>query len=354
MKKIITLFIVSFFALSGLIAQEQEDLAIVINKIAKDLEAKHSGANKIKIAILQFRTKDNKLTKFNDFIQDELYQAYKGSSRFEVIDQNAINDLIQSYGWTNDKARNFDHNENFGKFIFEQLGYVANAIIFGQIADNDETITLTAYLVPNGVNRNIMSVEKFKSTSFTDKLLGKPIRERKTEPQVIYVEKEVVVEKPVVVEKVVEKEVIVEKPVIVEKVIEKEVIVEKPVTVNKPSMSFKAKIGDYDFEITSVTFTGNKIVITLIAKNDIEDGYIYGIDSRFFDADGNEFNSGMGYNTLRDRKLMKGIPLKGVINFEDNKVSRVSEIQALEINVYKSFGSNMLGSIRFHNVPVTR
>ena len=81
------------------------------------MESKHSGANKIKVAILQFRTKDNKLTKFNDFIQDELSLAYKNSTRFEVIDQNAINDLIQSYGWTNDKARSFEHNEDFGKFI---------------------------------------------------------------------------------------------------------------------------------------------------------------------------------------------------------------------------------------------
>jgi hypothetical protein len=360
MNRIVTLLIVSVFFFSGLKAQEQEELTAVIQKIAQELETKHAGPNKIKIAILQFRTKDNKLTKFNEFIQDELFQAYRNSKRFEVIDQNAINDMIQSYGWTNDKARNFVHNENFGKYIFDQVGYVANAIIFGTIADNDETITLTTYLVPNGVNRNIMSVEKFNSSPFTDKLLGKPIRERKVEPKVVVVEKEVIVEKPVIVEKIVEKEVIVEKPVIVEKeviverVVEKEVIVEKPVVVTKPAVILKSKLGDYEFEITSVTFQGNKIVITIIARNNLEDGYIYGLDARFFDTEGNEFNSGIGYNTMRDRKLIKGVPLKAVINFEENKVARVTEMQALELNVYKAFGHDMLGTIRFHNVPVTR
>ncbi len=345
MKRLVIFFIVSLFAFNVSNAQEQDDLTLAIKNIAKDLESKHSGANKIKVAILQFRTKDNKLTKFNDFIQDELSLVYKNSIRFEVIDQNAINDLIQSYGWTNDKARSFEHNEDFGKFIFDQLGYVANALIYGQIADNEETITLTAYLIPNGINRNIVSIEKFKSSALTDKLLGKPVREDKVEPKVVYVEKEVIVEKPVIVEK----------EVIVEKVVEKEVIVERPVTVTKPvTTTFKSKIGDYNFEIVSVMFTGNKIAINIIVQNDVEDGYIYGMDARFFDPEGNEFNSGLSFNTLRDRKLIKGIPLRGVINFENKEVARVTEMQALEINVYKSFGSEMLGSMRFYDIPVTK
>ena len=66
---------------------------------------------------------------------------------------------------------------------------MANALIYGQIADNEETITLTAYLIPNGINRNIVSIEKFKSSALTDKLLGKPVREDKVEPKVVYVEK---------------------------------------------------------------------------------------------------------------------------------------------------------------------
>ncbi|HOG18893.1 MAG TPA: hypothetical protein PKW37_00425 [Salinivirgaceae bacterium] len=311
MKRIAIFFIVALFTFNISNAQEQDDLTLAIKKIAKDLENKHSGANKIKIAILQFRTKDNKLTKFNDFVQEELYSAYKNSARFEVIDQNAINDLIQSYGWTNDKARSFEHNEEFGKFIFEQLGYVANAIIYGQITDNDETITLTAYLVPNGINRNIVSVEKFNSSPFTDKLLGKSIRERNVDPKHAYVE--------------------------------------KPTTT-----ILKSKIGDYSLEVTSVALTGNKIAVNIIVQNSVEDGYIYGVDARFFDAEGNEFTSGISFNTLRDRKIIKDIPLKGVINFENKEVARVTEMQALEINVYKSFGSEMHGTAHFYNIPVTR
>jgi hypothetical protein len=137
--------------------------------------------------------------------------------------------------------------------------------------------------------------------------------------------------------------------------VEKEVIVERPVTVTKPvTTTFKSKIGDYNFEIVSVMFTGNKIAINIIVQNDVEDGYIYGVDARFFDPEGNEFNSGLSFNTLRDRKLIKGIPLRGVINFENKEVARVTEMQALEINVYKSFGSEMLGTMRFYDIPVTK
>lgn len=348
MKKTAILLIINLLITAGLIAQVQEDLTKIIEKMAAELESKHSGLTKVKVAILQFRTQDNKLTKFNDFMQNELYKAYKNSERFEIIDQNAINDLIQSYGWTNDKARNFKYNNDFGKYIFQELGFIANSMIFGKITDNDQTITISVNLIPNGINKNIYTVETLKSSPFTDNLLGKPTKEHDKQPNVVYVEKEVIIEKPVIVEKVVEKE------VIVEKVVEKEVIVEKPVASAKPAAVYKAGIGDYNFEIISAQFTGNKITIAMQVINEVSEGYIYAIDSRIIDLDGNEYTSGYSNNNLRDRKLMQGTPLKGIINFESSGVAKVFEIETLEINVYKSFGLEKHGTIRFNNIPIDR
>ncbi len=338
-------------------AQGEEELSKIVRQIATELEAKHSGLNKIKVAILEFRTTDNKLTKFNDYLQEELFLAYKNSQRFEIIDQNAINDLIRSFGWDANKARSFEYAESFNKYIFEQIGIVPNAIIYGTITDNDETITITAYIVPNSVkSTNLMSVQKFQSSEYTDKLLGKPVKERKkAEPQVIVVQKEVIVEKPVIVEK----EVVVEKPVIVEKqvVVEKPVVLEKEVEkpAEKPNPSYpilKGNVGNYQFEITSVSMAGNKIVITMIVRNLSEDGYIYALDARFFDNEGNEFTSATRQNTFRDRKMIQNIPLKGTITFEGSNMKKIRELSALEINLYESY-RKIMGTMLFHNVSVT-
>jgi hypothetical protein len=327
-------------------ATNDNEIKQCLAKIANELEAKHPGSNRIKVAILEFRTSENELTNFNQFIQDELNATYRNSKRFEVIDQNAINRLITTYGWDLNKGNSFHVYSELSELIFKTIGMVPNAFIYGQVNDNDQTITITGYLVPNGISStNIYSRQTITSSALTDKLLGKPIRktEPKPEPQVV------IVEKPVIVEK----EVVVEKPVY----IEKEVVVEKPVYIEKPqpqtsSQKFADRIGDLEFEMTEVKSMGDRIEITLVVVNSKIDDNIAYMEARFIDMDGNEFNSHSGQNTFRNRSLIEGVPIKGTITFNDANVQRTQNIAVIEIKVYGT-GNKHLGSLRFRNVPVT-
>ena len=75
-----------------------------IQKMAKELELKFPGRTKVKVALLQFRTSDNQLTKFNQYINDEITSIYKDSKRFELIDPNSVSRMVESFGWSLEKS----------------------------------------------------------------------------------------------------------------------------------------------------------------------------------------------------------------------------------------------------------
>jgi hypothetical protein len=336
------MLVLSYFGYATNNTEIKQSLA----KMANELEEKHPGSNRIKVAILEFRTSENELTNFNQFIQDELNANYRSSKRFEVIDQNAINRLITSYGWDLSKANSFQIYSELSEQIFKSIGIVPNAFIYGQVNDNDQNITITGYLVPNGISStNIYSRQSFASSALTDKLLGKPIRkpEPRPEPQVV------IVEKPVIVEK----EVVVEKPVY----IEKEVVVEKPVYIERPlpqtsTQKFADKIGDLEFEMTDIKSVGDRIEVTLVVVNNKNDDNITYMEARFIDMDGNEFNSHSGQNTFRNRSLIEGVSIKGTITFNETNVQRTANMAVIEIKVFGT-SNKQLGTLRFRNVMVT-
>lgn len=315
-----------------------------IQKLAAELEAKYPGYSKIKVAILQFRTSDNKLTRFNQFIQDELSLSYKNSKRFEVIDQYSVNRLTEAIGWDINKSNSYNIYNELSEQIFRNVGVVPDAFIYGQITDNYETIVLTGFLVPNGVKgSSVQSIIKFASSELTDQLLGKPVRVRpsaKPKVDTVVVYKEKIVEKPVVVEK----QVVVEKPVYVEK----QVIVEKPQAQEAApaSTGIKGKIGDLEVEILSAQNTGGKIVIMVNLLNDTEDMTLPTVTVRFFDTEGNEYHA--SDNTLTWAKLIAGVPAKKKIIFERGNLNSVKTIRVLEIEL------NQTGKIQLRNIPVTQ
>lgn len=148
-----------------------------IQKMATEFEAKYPGRIKVKIAILQFRTKDNQLTRFNQYLQDEFFSMYKNSPRFEVIDQVSVNRLLESSNWNLENSSSFEKYTELSEQLFRNVGVIPDAFIYGVIEDNIETITISGYIVPNGIMSNsIGSVIKFNSSEVTDQLLGKQVR----------------------------------------------------------------------------------------------------------------------------------------------------------------------------------
>lgn len=295
-------------------AQGDAELRAASGRMAQALAEKYPGYSRAKVAIMQFRTTDNRLTRFNEYLQDELARAWRGSKRIEVIDQNTMNDLARSFGWTPDKARSYAYNDGFSRFVFEQIGLIPNAIVYGLVADNGDAVTLTAYLLPDGdKSANIQAVERVAASEQTDRLLGKPARPRAAA-----------------------------------------VLAIDDKAVEQPGFeSFRATAGGYDFQLTSARLQGEKVNVTLAITNPQQDGYIYAISSRFFDTDGNEYTSAPSQNTLRDRNLLSGVPMKGTIGFGGAGIGKVSAIRALEITVKSSY-NDLIGVVRFDNVPLTK
>ncbi len=315
-----------------------------IKKIAQELESKYSGRGKIKVAVLEFRTSDNRITPFNHYIQDELSVFYQSSNRFEVIDQNAMNSVLKAFNWSLEMSNDFKQYSDLSEQIFRAIGIVPEVFIYGQISDRGDNISLTGYLVPNGLkSTNHYSTKVFASSATTDKLLGKPIRKTqpKPQPQVVVVEKEVVVEKPVYVEK--------------EVIVEKEVYVDRPTPqANKqPQGTFKGNVGNIEFEITQAKTFGDRIEVGLNVVNNVSDDRINYLEARFIDPDGNEFKAYYNHSTFRKRDLIEGITIKGTITFNEGNFQKIQNMAVLEITV---FGENnkQLGVLRFRNVPVTR
>lgn len=329
------------------IASGDDAIKQSVSKIAKELDAKYPGRTKLKVAILDFRTSDNELTPFSKFIQDELAMSFKGT-RIEIIDQNAINKVVDAYGWNLEMGNDYKHYTALSEQIFRAIGMVPEAFIYGQINDNGPTITLTGYILPSGLkSTNIYSTQIFESNEITDRLLGKPIRPPKPEPQVV------IVEKPVYIEK----EVIVEKPVY----IEKEVVVEKPIVIEKPTVhprdpraAFMGRAGGMDFELIEARMVGDRVEVEIEVVNLKMDDHLNYLECRFINPEGVEFKSNYTQNTFRNRDLIEAVAIRGTITFRGDNIQRTQSMSVIEISVYGAGSNNLLGTLRFRNVPVTR
>lgn len=323
------------FSISGY-ANSEDALKQSISKIAQELESKYPGRGKVKVAILQFRTSDNRLLPFNQYIQDELNFLYRSSNRFEVIDQNAINRITEAYEWSLEMSNDFKNYSDLSEQIFRAIGMVPEVFIYGQINDRGDNISLTGYLVPSGLkSTNIYSTLLFPSSEVTDKLLGKPIRKPQPKPQ--QQPQVVVVEKPVYIEK----EVVVEKPV----------YVERPTPPAQPQGKFTGKIGDMEFELVKANNFGDRIEVEMSVVNNKSDDKIYYVNSRFIDPNGTEFESPYMHSTLRNRDLIEGIQIKGTITFQRGSFQNVTSMAVIEIQVVGD-GNKQLGTLRFRGVPI--
>lgn len=350
-KLVFSLISILAFSITGF-ANNEDALKQSINKIAQELESKYPGRGKVKVAILQFRTSDNRLLPFNQYIQDELNFLYRSSNRFEVIDQNAMNRIAEAFKWSLEMSNDFMQYSNLSEQIFRTIGMVPEVFIYGQINDRGDNISLTGYLVPSGLkSTNIYSTQVFPSSEVTDKLLGKPIRRPQPKPQ--QQPQVVVVEKPVVVEK----QVIVEKPVYIEKevIVEKPVYIDKPATPAQPQGKFTGKIGDMEFELIKAKNFGDRVEVEMSVVNNVNDDDIHYMECRFIDPDGNEYNSSSGNNTFRRRKLIEAVPIRGTITFGGNNIQKTQNMAVIEISVWIPGGhGKFLGTLRFRNVPIEK
>ena len=236
------LLLVSILLINYTNAQESL-LSDHIKSLSNELEANYAGKKTIQVAVLDFRTSDNRITAFNTYLQNAFQSNYKGSVAFRLIDQNNINRLLSNSNWDLDQSNDFTTYASLREDIFSTLGVGADAFIYGQINDNDETITITAYLIPQGVKPSrTHATITFPSSEETDRLLGKPVKQRpKPRPQ-----RDTVV---VVRDRIVEREVRLVDTVVIEREVERPVVVREKIA--EPSDNV-INIHGYRFELNSI------------------------------------------------------------------------------------------------------
>lgn len=236
------LLLVSIFLIN--LANSQESLlSDHIKSLANELEDNYAAKKPIQVAVLDFRTSDNRITSFNTYLQNEFHKNYKSSGAFRLIDQNNLNRVLANNDWDLDKSNNYEMYATLREDIFKTLGVGADAFIYGQINDNNETITITAYLIPQGVKPSrTHATVTFPSNEETDRLLGKPIKRRpKPRPQ-----RDTVV---VVRDRIVEREVRLVDTVVIEREVERPVVVREKIA--DPSENV-INIHGYRFELNSI------------------------------------------------------------------------------------------------------
>ncbi len=324
MKKIFILLFISFTTFFATAQDVFLDQAIA--NVASQLQTSQRASKKLKLAIIQFRTADDRLSDISQYVQDELQQLFKQGKKFDLIDPMGVSALCKAAGWNLKMRDNLKVYEALSESLFREFNEVPDGFLYGIINDNGSYLTLTTYLVPNsGMVVKFYTTVKFLANEQSDKLLGKPVThfQKKSDPPVVHSVDTVVKYK----EKVVEKKII--DTVYVEKKVYDQPMPEQAATSKGNSLS-TVKVGDLTLELKKVEAVAQKLIFTFLVTNTKEDQKLYQVTARFFDDEGNEYDR--QNNTLRYSSLIGGIPAKVTFSFEQNAY-KVKLIKVLEINI---------------------
>ena len=322
--------IVAFLMTMNLYSQTSA-LREPLKELCSDLETRYQGRQGVKVALLEFRTTDDRLLPFNAFIRDEFVLNYQKSKPFRLIDPLMSAKVATDNGWSMKTVSSFPYYEKLGRQFMERTGYVPDIYLYGQIQDNEESITITAYMVFTGsTDAKVIAAISFPSDEQTDRLLNKPIRKRpKPLPKAdtVYVEKRIEVKlKP--------------DTVYVDRIIQTEPVKVEPPIVVKSSDLPSADYESFHFQLTEIIFIGDKLHIRYSVENkNLTEKHLYvtAYNSRIIDNDGNEFlgpEVSMGSATSThsvNKNLASSIPLKGELVFSN--VPKTLTIKLLEMGV---------------------
>lgn len=339
MKKIF-LLISLFLGLYTQYFAQEITLKDQIRQLASDVESKYNGRDGIKLALLEFRLSTDQLTKFNQVIRDEFVIALQNSKKFSFIDPMVSAGIAREKEWSLAKVTNFGYYDNLGKAFMEKAGYVPNAYLYGQINDNDLTVTITAYLVMSGsTDAKVVSAISVDATEQTDQLLGKPVKfrpKKEKKPDTVFVERTVIIQTPP------------PQPQTVPQPPPQQQIT--PQSFTYPSATYS----NFTFTVTDVRLSGNNMSISFMLVNNAQIDQaitITGNGTRFFDSGGNEYvNQTIVLGTSRSdysvyKQLAPGVPVKGEIVF--SQVPPTADIVLIEILLND-------GKVTFRNLPVKK
>ena len=168
------LLILLIFFYSLVVSSQETNLSDQFKTLANDLESKYTDRPGIKVAILEFRTSDNKIVPFSNVCSQEMADNLRNSMNFKLMDSNVYAAIAKEKPWSNDAANSYEYMDDLGRIFMEKTGDVPVAYIYGIITDNNQSITITAYLVSLGASEaKSVATINIDATEKTDSLLGK-------------------------------------------------------------------------------------------------------------------------------------------------------------------------------------
>lgn len=131
-----------------------ETIEDTAKELTKELAKKYSNSFKVNVAILEFRTSSNKVSRLNQLIQKELHISLAGYNNFKVIEQYSVNHIIEEQGWSLDDANSFTAYSSINENLFKNTGTIADVFLYGVISVDSDYVSITGFIVPGGVVSN--------------------------------------------------------------------------------------------------------------------------------------------------------------------------------------------------------
>lgn len=125
-----------------------------VKEIANELANKYSNNFKVNVAILEFRSSSNKISRLNQLMQKELNKAIVAYNNFRVIEQYSINHILEEQGWSLAYANSFKVYSSINENLFKNTGTIADVFVYGVVSMDSEYVSITGFIVPGGVASN--------------------------------------------------------------------------------------------------------------------------------------------------------------------------------------------------------
>jgi hypothetical protein len=135
--------------------KSNEAIEKAVGQLTDELIANYSSNYKANIAILEFRTSANKISRLNQIIQKEINSSLGKLNKFKVIEQYRVNHILEEQGWSLTSSTSFKVYSSLNESFFKTNGTIADAFIYGVIDFDGSYMVITGYLVPDGLSSNV-------------------------------------------------------------------------------------------------------------------------------------------------------------------------------------------------------
>jgi TolB-like protein len=241
-------------------------------KIAVELQKGDKRSTQHDIAIGDFVTPDYPHADFGKYFTESLGEAMQRTPSFKIIDQDKVTKVLTNRMFFFNQGYEYTALDSISQDIYKTAQETPTAFCFGKIMEIGDEIKITAKLIDAITGATITTASvAFPSDEITDKLLGKPIRERKPGRRDTVV---------VVKERVIEK--------VVERAGEKPIDHPKMNTDSRVPASQGFNIQGFSVTLKKCSFAGDELIFAFSVLNENDLTKVFSIErGRIVDPDGN-------------------------------------------------------------------